>query len=440
MVFLATVLALCACSNGGNSGDNGNGGNGGSSDAKAGADKPHEPITLSVFGYRGAYVPEDFAKYFADPVKKKFSYITDVKYIQTPDTKKIQEMLTAGDFPDLVITGGRAAIDLVDPGIALDLRDLAKKNNLDLNTYDPQALNIAKLPGAKGELYSLPLWTNYYLTFYNKDIFDHFGVSYPKDNMTWDDFTALAIKLSREDNGVQYKGMWPGNANLIASSLGLEYFEPKTNKVKVTTDGWAKAFDLGKKIYSIEGNSPGNANLGNPDDNFIKDKNVAILPGFSSRITKLANPALNNGLNWDMVSYPSYPESKGIGAEADANVLIVSSTSKHQDDAFQVAKYVTTDADQQLDLARRAATLPVVNLKQTKDVFGEAFPLLKEKNINAVFSSKVRAPRSFNKYETLVQPIVNQTFIKWLATSDDRVTVLRQIEEQANKAVEAASK
>jgi multiple sugar transport system substrate-binding protein len=426
IAFLLT-LALSACSNDG------------SHEAKPATelDKPHEPMTISVFGYRGAYSEEDFAKYFVDPVKKKFPYIS-VDYIKSPQTKMIQEMLTAGDFPDLVIAGGRSAYDLVEPGVAIDLRDLAKKNNLDLSVYDPEALNVAKLPGTKGEMYSLPMWSNFYVTFYNKDIFDHFAVPYPKDNMTWDEMTALAVKLTRLDNGIQYKGMWPGNTNLLAKSFGIGYFEPNSNKVNVTSDSWGKLFDMGNRIYTIEGNQPGNANLGKLDDNFIKDKNLALLPAFGSLLITLANPEQNNGLNWDMVSYPSFSDSRGIGAEADAQVLIVSTTSKHPDDAFQVAKYMTTDPTQQLELARRAATLPVIDLKQTKEVFGEYFPLLKNKNTKAIFSVKNREPHPFNKDENTVRTIVDQTFAKWLATSEDRVTVLRRIEEQATKAVEAA--
>jgi multiple sugar transport system substrate-binding protein len=429
VTLLLVVLTASAC------------GSGGKDEAKpgAGVDKPHEPVTLSVFGYNGSYDEDDFDMYFADPVKKKFPYM-DVKYIKSPAVAKIQELLTAGEFPDIVLGGGRSVSDLLDAGIPVDLRGLAKKNNLDWNAYEPAAMDVVKMHSRNGEMFGLPIWLNYYVTFYNKDIFDHFGVSYPKDNMTWDDMAALAVKLTRLDNGIQYKGLWPGNISLMARGMSLDYFEPNSNKVKVATDAWSKLFDFGKKIYTIEGNLPGDANLGNLDDNFVKDKNVALLPTYGSDITRLANPNQNNGLNWDMVTYPSFPESKGMSAEADANLLVVSSTSKHQDDAFQVVKYMSTDPTQQLDLARRAGTLPVIQSKQTQEVFGEAFPLMKTKNTKAVFSVKLRNNHPFNKYENVVRRTVDQTFTKWLTTNDDRNSVLRTIEEQANKAVEAAAK
>lgn len=47
---------------------------------------------------------------------------------------------------------------------------------------------------------------NNVVTYYNREIFDKFAISYPRDGITWEEMAALAQKVSRVDNGVQYYG------------------------------------------------------------------------------------------------------------------------------------------------------------------------------------------------------------------------------------------
>jgi multiple sugar transport system substrate-binding protein len=439
VTVLLVMLTASACGSGATGEAKPGSGTAAGSGTVTGLDKPHEPVSLTAYRYNGGYTPEEFDMYFADPVKKKFPYI-DLKYIVSGPGKTYQELLATGDFPDIVLGGARSVSDLLIADIPLDLRDLAKKNNLDWNLYDPAAMEMLKMLGPNGEVFGLPAWLNYYVTFYNKDIFDHFGAPYPKDNMTWDEMTALAARVTRLDNGIQYKGIRPGTISLMARGMSLDYFEPGTDKVKVTTDAWGKVFDLGRKIYTIEGNLPKGEQLASGPlfTSFVKNKDIAIMPTYGNALTQMADPKLNNGVNWDMASYPSYQEAKGISAEADGNMFVVSKASKHQEDAFQVVKYMSTDPTQQLELAKRAASLPVITLKQTQEVFGEAFPVLKSKNTKAVFSVKLGKIHPFNKYENVARKVVDQTFVKWIETSEDRVSILRKIEEQANKDVQDA--
>lgn len=42
--------------------------------------------------------------------------------------------------------------------------------------------------------------------FYNKDLFDKFGIDYPTDNMTWDEMYELSKNMTRSDGDIQYYG------------------------------------------------------------------------------------------------------------------------------------------------------------------------------------------------------------------------------------------
>ena len=48
-----------------------------------------------------------------------------------------------------------------------------------------------------GVQYGFPLSLQINVLFYNKNIFDGFGVSYPQDAMTWDEFIETAKRVTR---------------------------------------------------------------------------------------------------------------------------------------------------------------------------------------------------------------------------------------------------
>ena len=77
--------------------------------------------------------------------------------------------------------------------------------------------------------------------YYNKDLFDRFGVPYPKDGMTWDEVYALAQKVTRTEGGVAYKGFAFQDFYLFtANQLSLSFVDGKTEKSVVNSDGWKK--------------------------------------------------------------------------------------------------------------------------------------------------------------------------------------------------------
>ena len=53
-----------------------------------------------------------------------------------------------------------------------------------------------------GQQYALPFRSDFWVLFYNKDLFDAAGVAYPTNDMTWDEYADLAIKMTDADKGV----------------------------------------------------------------------------------------------------------------------------------------------------------------------------------------------------------------------------------------------
>lgn len=61
-----------------------------------------------------------------------------------------------------------------------------------------------------GSSYTLPFRKDWYMLYYNKDLFDKAGVEYPSADMTWDEYEELAKNMTtaRESSKV-YRNTQP---------------------------------------------------------------------------------------------------------------------------------------------------------------------------------------------------------------------------------------
>ncbi|MDR2792416.1 MAG: sugar ABC transporter substrate-binding protein [Treponema sp.] len=115
--------------------------------------------------------------------------------------------LGSADFMTVLGTqlSGGADLDVVMvkdiPGYA----NLVKQNRLEgLNSYIKSAKIDTALYGGtteqitvNGEVYALPFRSDFWVVFYNKDLFDAAGVPYPSNDMTLEQYDALARRLVR---------------------------------------------------------------------------------------------------------------------------------------------------------------------------------------------------------------------------------------------------
>ena len=86
---------------------------------------------------------------------------------------------------------------------------------------DPSFIALIRSQDPEGRLIGLTGNGGIYGLFYNKEVFDLFGVPYPTDNMTWDDIIDLAKKTTGTRDGNQYVGLEFGSDTVDAALLQL---------------------------------------------------------------------------------------------------------------------------------------------------------------------------------------------------------------------------
>ncbi|GAA4852734.1 ABC transporter substrate-binding protein [Paenibacillus vulneris] len=388
-----------------------------------------EPVTITMS--LDTNIDEDLIAQIQEQLKMKHPNIT-LQLIKPGNGTSLAELIMAGQTPDIVLTYNGKLASYQDLEILYDMTPLLKQHDVDLSRFEPAILEDSKIASTKDELYGLPLSLNYHALYYNKDIFDKYGVPYPTDGMTWDQVLQLAKKLTRMDNGTQIRGFDPGNSVIwVSQPLGIAAIDPKTEKASINNDQWKKVFELVKAFYSIPGNEPN----GVAKDAFLKEKNLAMYTDLS--IINDLELASKNALNWDMVQYPSYPEKPNVYGNASVNMLMITKTSKHKDQALQVINVATSD-EVQLESARKGRVTPLKDPK-FKAEFGTAREVLNNKNVQGIFKSKpVKYPIA-SKYRGKAETMVRNKFTEYVNGNIDVNSALSQLDEEINRMIQTES-
>ncbi|MEF3311946.1 extracellular solute-binding protein [Paenibacillus sp. GYB004] len=425
-VSLLTALLVSAC--------------GGNADKGAGNPEPvndkgaaevketsYPPAKLVIYSTSG-WTEEVFNERFGNAIKAKFPQHT-FEYIQWKNGTR---------YPDLIAS--KQEIDIVWESIAkfasgplafnmqMDMTELMKTHKVDTSRIEPTLMDLMREMSG-GKMYALPVQNNTTVLYYNKDIFDKFGVSYPKNGMTWDEVFELNKRLTRTDGNVQYVGLamqhyFPTN------SLSLGYVDLKTEKPTISSEKWRSLYEVYGKLAEPQGYKDKiRAGKKIPEViSFVKDKDVAMLAA-------LANTHMTqdmSSMNWDVVSMPVFKEAPQTGPQGYPTYFGVSAISKNKDQSMEVIKYLISD-EFQLSVSKTGA-LPVVNTKEIKDAFAKDTNF-SSKNVKVAFYEKFAPIAPKTMYDPGVESAYNKNIISYALGEMDLNTLLRQAEEAATKSI-----
>ncbi len=168
-------------------------------------------------------------------IVQAFNSANEGKYrveFQAADTeshsKNLKLHASDGTLPQVFWVDGAQVRDFADSGALLDLNDYLKQNP-DVNTALAGAQDAFK--GSDGVQFGLPYQSNVQGIFYNKELFDKAGISYPTDATTFDDFMNMVSALKSS-------GVTPVAIGSKNSSFAMWEFN-----LWLTRNGWSENID-----------------------------------------------------------------------------------------------------------------------------------------------------------------------------------------------------
>lgn len=436
-LILAFVLVLGACSDGNNDNssnkqsspsDDGATNNNGNNDSEV--DEDREPVTLK---FMASAAIGDVEGYWKPLIEEKLPHIT-IEYFEEnlAHAHRIEEMIAAKNFPDIVfssVSDGARTLEQFELGY--DLSELIELNNFDLSRFEPEHLE-GWTTWSNGEIWLLPFMKDIFALHYNKDIFDAFGVPYPTDDMTWNEVVELAKSVTGERNGVQYRGLHMADMSFTALSQvsgDIQFVDPETLDILWTENPSVIDFlEMTEAAHTIPGNEfPGVPEEMSPYGAFLEGT-LAMLPRWFLR------PAVEDGIDWDIVTFPQWEENLGTGPTPEGWGLGITATSEHKEEAFEVLELLFSD-EHIMDLAETPLHAPYPHLHDS----GASIAHLNEedhghfmdKNLEALSKlTPAGAPESRSKYDSAATNAMGGIAYQYLDSGKDINTFLREVREQ----------
>lgn len=438
MVASVIISTLTACSS--NSGTSNEGTQAPSTPAPETQTAPPKPartgpVDINLVCSDTVGMSED---YLAELQKKFPDYkITHIR--QTVKGQSVAELIASGVKIDIVCRAGAGYLgDVLDMNLQTDMTGLLKDYKINTADFDAQTIQYIK-DFSDGNMYGIPGGSAIiHSLFYNKTLFNQFGVPYPKDGMTWTEMMDLAARMTRMDNGKQIYGFTTStNIVLGVNQLGANYVDRKTNKPTLSSDPrWRSYMDILFNNAALNNAYRANNKAFSGGTARLVEGDTAMLV-FNVGISLATKELAQNLIDWDMVAMPSFAEAPRTGSPIQANIYGITSQTRDKEAAMEIIAEIVSE-NRMIELARKGNFVPMVTENVKSQFAAEAKP--EGKNWKSVYYNKFPAPM----YPLNVNGGITSAFAKQVeavvAGTIDINTALRLVDEEATKLIEAEAK
>ncbi|MDF2724160.1 MAG: family 1 extracellular solute-binding protein [Paenibacillus sp.] len=438
-LWLASVMLLGAVGCGSTSTTPGQAGAGGEA-ANGKSEEANKPFDYNQSGsiilLNNLISTEYYNDYIEPHIKKKFPNVK-VEYYRAGDQGiSIDSLIAAKKVPDVYTfaTGGYQS-GYANKGILANLDPLVKANKLDLSVFEDSIVQSIRNIGGKDELFALPWTYGINPMFYNKDIFDRYGVAYPKDGMTWDskELRDMLVKLNRPQDGIS--GIMFNLSQLILSNqLSLPLVDAKTEKANVQAPGIKTIVDTFAELYKLGGKVPDADFDSSGLKAFMTSRNVALWAGNAAFPNLIDVDKKGQGFNWDVVSLPTFKEAPGAGTQYSGAVWAVSNVNGKQDLAAQIAYWLTSSKEVQTE-GGSLMRFPTLKDAAVKASYGKGEKLMEGKNVKGLLVNKIPISVKATLYDSNANSIAVAKTMEVLKGTKDSNTALREAAEEIDKKI-----
>ena len=244
--------------------------------------------------------------------------------------------------PDVIwVKDMGSMLQMADKNQLLALDDLIAKDSYDLSKYNGAAEQLQY----KDATYALPYRSDWYVLFYNKDIFDAAGVEYPSNDMTWEEYRELAAKMTSGEGSAKVYGSHHHTWEAMVSAWAVQ--DGKHTVVEQDYEFlrpyYEQALWLQDNGYIQDYATLKTANI--HYSSVFKNQQCAMMPMGTYFIATMMQ-ALQDGecdFNWGIATIP-HPDDVEAGYTVGAiTPIAISAYTDAQDLAWDFVKFATSE-------------------------------------------------------------------------------------------------
>ena len=282
---------------------------------------------------------------------------------------------SGSDFDIATIKDVPGYTTLVNKGVLEPLDDYIAKDGVDLSQYG----GITDQVTVDGKLYELPFRSDFWVMFYNKDVFDNAGVSYPTNDMTFEQYDELARSVTNDTPGqevygahyhtwrsaVQLFGILDGKNSIVDGNY--EFLKPYYEMILAQQeDGVCQDYATLKtsSLHYSGAFAQGNVAMMNMGSWFIP-----------TLIEKLKSGEYGEEVaNWGLVKYPHAEGVEPGSTLATITCLSVPTAAPHKDLAWEFVKFVC--GPDGAEVVANTGTIPAITTDAVVEAISglEGFP------------------------------------------------------------------
>jgi multiple sugar transport system substrate-binding protein len=296
------------------------------------------------------------------------------------------ERLVKEQQPDVLYLSEDEYVQLAQKGLLYDLDAVVKQDEFDLSSFQSSVIDLLKARGV-GKLYGLSPNFSSQALYYNKDMFDEYGIPYPTNGMSWEEVMQLAARFPvKKDGDDALNGLFQSSQTsdpfelirTIGEAKGLLYADADAKTVSMETPEWKSIFQSvidGYKSGSISMPSDGGGmgggammrstggkatiSIGFGSMGFLQGKAAMAIDGpmmmnfmgmsmgavsVQSSSSSSKDQVMNSPfkeINWDVVTLPVDPSQPDVtGSISLESVFSINASSESLPAAWEFLKYV----------------------------------------------------------------------------------------------------
>ncbi|MUT68521.1 extracellular solute-binding protein [Paenibacillus sp. NEAU-GSW1] len=347
----AAMIALTGCSSGGNSAKD-------------------ERQTLRVMYYEEQSFYQQYGMLFSaiyPNVNIEVVSTQSIRPEEGEDYNKLMDDFIEKEQPDIVMLDSERYAKSAADGKLAALDSLIEKDKYDTEGLVPGMLDYLKEKGG-GQIYGLSADFSSQALYYNKDLFDKYGIEYPKDKMSYSEMIQLAKRFPTDGEGKDrvyglkfgYSDSLFDIGTQLGGALSMNYVNGTKQEMTINTTGWKSVFEMAldvinsKALYlqnqqSMDGEKTYEDYL--MGDPFLSGKVAMMIDGpyFMTQL-KQAQVYLKDEekekliSNWDMVTVPVDPANPEYSSMVNFyNIFGINSKAANTETAWTFLKYITGD-------------------------------------------------------------------------------------------------
>ncbi|MBL8162808.1 MAG: sugar ABC transporter substrate-binding protein [Anaerolineae bacterium] len=257
--------------------------------------------------------------------------------------------VAGGNMPDVFNVSQDRFFFYASNDALLDLQTYFDEAGVDTSVWGSGMIDPYRW-GDNGDLYAAPVNWDTIVIFYNKDIFDAAGISYPSEKWDWYGFAAAAAALTNAEQDIYgaavYSEYQSGYPNWIASTGIPPIVGPGRTQCTLTETSSLDALNFLKDLYD-NGYMPSVSIMGgaSADDafNFWLAGKLAMVSAGSWKLPTALEEAT---FNWDVVRLPRNPETGRTRSIVHSVGYVASANTPNPDLAANLIVYLSSDEGQ----------------------------------------------------------------------------------------------